>query len=109
MKKKVEKTLDGQIAEIVYEGEHNHSKPQHLNQSHMINQKDKIVKDHEGRSENKNITESSTFSPIYYPVVAAECSGGPSTSNNSLGLSGECEEVREFFEAEGDDFESKRT
>ncbi|KAL8480386.1 hypothetical protein ACS0TY_027070 [Phlomoides rotata] len=113
MKKKVEKTLDGQIAEIVYKGEHNHSKPQPLSRTpaknHMINQQDKIVKDHEGRSENKDITESSTFSPIYYPVIAAECIGGPSTSNNSLGRSGECEEVREFFEAGGDDFKSKRT
>lgn len=110
MKKKVEKTLDGQIAEIVYKGEHNHTKPQPLNdtpsKSHFLNQKDKIVKDHEGRSENKDITESSTFSgstPLYYPV------GGPTTSNNSLGVSGECEEVRGFFEAEGDDFKSKRT
>ncbi|KAJ3680850.1 hypothetical protein LUZ60_015339 [Juncus effusus] len=28
VKKKVERTLEGQIAEIVYKGEHNHSKPQ---------------------------------------------------------------------------------
>lgn len=28
VKKKVERSLDGQIAEIVYKGEHNHSKPQ---------------------------------------------------------------------------------
>ncbi|AES75543.1 putative transcription factor WRKY family [Medicago truncatula] len=29
VKKKVERSLDGEIAEIVYKGEHNHGKPQH--------------------------------------------------------------------------------
>lgn len=135
VKKKVEKTLDGQIAEIVYMGEHNHSKPQPLNhtssdgnvqrpaydatqkevKNRLTNQQDEIVKGHEGRSENQDITESSiqsTFSgalPINYSVAAAACNAGPSASNNSLGMSGECEEVSEFFEAEGDDFKSKRT
>lgn len=135
VKKKVEKTLDGQIAEIVYKGEHNHLKPLPPNhppsdghaqtpaheatrkeaQSHFINQQTEIVRAHEGRSENQDVTESSnqsTFSgtpPVRNPVASAACSAGPSTSNHSLGLSGECEEVVEFIEAGGGDIRSKRT
>lgn len=129
VKKKVEKTLDGQIAEIVYKGEHNHLKPlpsnrtpsdghaqtpSHEVQSHFINQQTEMVRAHESRSENQDVTESSnqsTFSgtpPVRNPVTSAACSAGPSTSNHSLGRSGECEEVIEFIEAEGGDFRSKK-
>lgn len=132
MKKKVEKTLDGQIAEIVYKGEHNHLKPQPLNHtpsdghaqtpaydatrkevpSYLMNQQTEVVKAHQGRSENQDLTESSnqsTFSgipPNNYAVASAACNAGPSISNNSLG---ECEEVAGFVEVEGGDFRSKRT
>ncbi|KAH6802608.1 hypothetical protein C2S51_034054 [Perilla frutescens var. frutescens] len=112
VKKKVEKTLDGQIAEIVYKGEHNHLKPNHTpSDGHA---QTPAVKAHEGRSKNQDVTESSnqsTFSgrPINYPVTSAACNAGTSTSNNSLALSGECDEVSEFVEAEGGEFRSKRT
>ncbi|KAI3474029.1 hypothetical protein Pfo_028817 [Paulownia fortunei] len=125
VKKKVEKMLDGQIAEIVYKGEHNHSKPQPLNQTPQdghaqkpafdatrnevknptwMNQQAERVKGHEGRSESQNNIESSaqsTFSvaaqPINDSVTAATCNASVSTSNNSLGLSVECEEVSESW------------
>nr|AGT57172.1 TTG2 [Salvia miltiorrhiza] len=132
VKKKVERTVDGKIAEIVYKGEHNHLKPQPPNhtpsdghvqkpaydatrkelQSHLINQQAEAVKAHQGRSENQDLTASSnqsTFScipPINYTVASAACNAGPSVSNNSLG---ECEEVGGFVEAEGGDFRNKRT
>lgn len=111
VKKKVENTLDGRIAEIVYKGEHNHLKPQPPNHTPSENQQAEVVKAHEGRSENQDFTESSnqpTFSgttPVNYPVASAACNAGPSVSNNSLG---ECEEVREV-EAEGGSSRTKRT
>lgn len=107
VKKKVEKSLDGRIAEIVYKGEHNHLKPQPPNHTPSENE---AVKAHEGRAENQDLTESSnqpTFSgtaPVVHPVTSAACNVGPSTSNNSLG---ECEEVGEV-EAEGGSLRSKR-
>lgn len=123
VKKKVEKSLDGQIAEIVYKGEHNHSKPQPPNHTPSDGHaqtpacdatRKEIVKAHEGRSEYQDVTDSSnqsTFSgtpPNNYPVTSAACNAGPSTSNNSMALSEDCEDVSEFVEAEGGDFRSKR-
>lgn len=131
VKKKVEKSLDGQIAEIVYNGEHNHLKPQppdhnpadgHAQtpvsdaarkevQSHVINQQAEAVRAHQGGSD-MDLTESSnqsTFSgtpPTNYTVASAACNAGPSVSHNSLG---ECVEVGRFVDAEGGAFRSKRT
>lgn len=106
VKKKVEKTLDGQIAEIVYSGEHNHSKPQLLNQ---------IETQHEGCEggpENPKSTRPmhSPWSDATLPVddiVATACNASVSTSNNSLSQSG-FEEVSESMEVEGDELRSKR-
>ncbi|KAK4419149.1 WRKY transcription factor 44 [Sesamum alatum] len=134
VKKKVEKKLDGQIAEIVYKGEHNHPKPQPLNHNPLdrhaqepantatqnegknpswTNEQAERIK---GQLENENDIESSaqsTFSgaapPINDLVTAATCNASVSTSNNSLGLSGECQEVSETLEAEGHGFGRKRT
>lgn len=128
VKKKVEKTLDGQIAEIVYKGEHNHSKPEPLNQNRPDAQepvhdtvrnklKNPLVTNQEaGRvlAQNNNTESSaqSTFHGVAPPIVdllaVAICNASVSASNNSLGLCGECEEVSESLEAEGDDFKSKR-
>ncbi|KAL1545884.1 WRKY transcription factor 44-like [Salvia divinorum] len=132
VKKKVEKSLDGQIAEIVYNGEHTHLKsqpPDHTPadghtqplvydaarkevQSHVINQQAEAVRAHQGGSEIQDHTETSNQSnfcgapPANYTVASAACNAGRSVSHNSLD---ECEEVGRFVEAEGGDFRSKRT
>ncbi|KAG8376490.1 hypothetical protein BUALT_Bualt09G0068900 [Buddleja alternifolia] len=85
VKKKVEKTLDGQIAEIVYNGEHNHPKPERVEGREGIS----------GNQNNINLSARSNNVSV-------------STSNNSLAPSGECEEVSESLEAEGGDFKTKR-
>ncbi|KAL0342462.1 UNVERIFIED_CONTAM: WRKY transcription factor 44 [Sesamum calycinum] len=135
VKKKVEKKLDGQIAEIVYKGEHNH--PNHLSQrstlikgqsawitmtSMSTNQPANTSTQNEqaerfkGQLENEmvlNYLPSQLFlvlpPPINDLVTAASCNASVSTSNNSLGLSGEYQEVSEPLEAEGHYFGRKRT
>lgn len=54
VKKKVERTLDGQIAEIVYKGEHNHLKPQPIKRNTTCSQE--LVPDSnlEDKMENQN-------------------------------------------------------
>ncbi|KAK4396300.1 WRKY transcription factor 44 [Sesamum angolense] len=124
VKKKVEKKLDGQIAEIVYKGEHNHPKAQPLNHKPLDgheqepantgsqNEQAERIK---GQLENENdieLSAQSTFSgaapPVNDLVTAASCNASVSTSNNSLGLSWEYQEVSEPLEAEGHNFGRKR-
>ncbi|GFP83733.1 probable WRKY transcription factor 3, partial [Phtheirospermum japonicum] len=102
VKKKVEKTLDGKIAEIVYKGEHNHPKPQPhpqpqpLDYNYDPDTRNEVK--NPNQQENENNIESSGQSN-YSVFVAA-------SSNSSLALSGDCEEVSESLEV---DFKSKRT
>lgn len=116
VKKKVERSLDGQIAEIVYKGEHNHSKPQppkrnsagaqgqgfvsdgssqDINHALWTNSSsEKNVARTDGRVENqKEVGLSSQYTgkaPLFsVSLTTGEANG---TSDNSCGLSGECEE-----------------
>ncbi|TYH77312.1 hypothetical protein ES332_D04G145400v1 [Gossypium tomentosum] len=123
VKKKVERSLDGQIAEIVYKGEHNHPKPQppkrnssqglgvtsdgtsqDANNSLWSNNHNERNEGSETRAENHSEVRLSVL-PAYQVKALAPyehvTTGG--ASENSAGLSGECEEASK----EGADVESK--
>ena len=132
VKKKVERSFDGQIAEIVYKGEHNHSKPQPPKRNSAGTQGSGMVSDgmvqdvwsnnhsernegNEGRIENQNETGLSVHSAYHVKapqpndsvlIGANNAAGG--SPENSCGLSGECEEGSKGFEAEEDEPRSKR-
>ncbi|GKV05712.1 hypothetical protein SLEP1_g17688 [Rubroshorea leprosula] len=134
VKKKVERSFDGQIAEIVYKGEHNHAKPhppkrnssgtqgaglasdgtgQDANNSLWSNQQNERNEGSEGRLENENeaglLTHSSYQGKVsvpYEPVATGAINAGGGTSENSCGLSGECEEGNK--EGEDEEPRSKR-
>ncbi|GMP50563.1 hypothetical protein CsSME_00017130 [Camellia sinensis var. sinensis] len=136
VKKKVERSLDGQIAEIVYKGEHNHSKPQppkrntsggqqgfvsdgsaqETNNPSWNNQLNERNEGFEGRIENQNevglAAHNTTYSgktPLSYdPVGARAVNAGVGTPENSCGLSGDCEEGSKVLEAEDDEPKCKR-
>ncbi|XVF55396.1 hypothetical protein PTKIN_Ptkin06aG0033200 [Pterospermum kingtungense] len=134
VKKKVERSLDGQIAEIVYKGEHNHSKPQPPkrnssgsqglgftsevtgqdtnNSLWSKNNPNERNEGSEGRVENQNEVGLSA-PPSYqgkalqpYEHVTNGAVNGGVTSENSIGVSGECEEGSK--EGEDDEPRSKR-
>ncbi|XP_022634906.1 WRKY transcription factor 44 isoform X3 [Vigna radiata var. radiata] len=133
VKKKVERSFDGQIAEIVYKGEHNHLKPQLPKRSTATGTQgsgvlsDGMVQDvwsnsHSERNEgNESRVENaggglSVLSDYYVKLpqpndsglnIGATNAGGGSTEN-SCGLSGECEEGSKGFEAQEDEPRSKR-
>ncbi|XP_044472826.1 WRKY transcription factor 44-like [Mangifera indica] len=128
VKKKVERSFDGQIAEIVYKGEHNHPKPQPPKRSSSGTQGLGLVSDGtgqdannpvwnsnlnernegaEGRVENQNevgLLAHSTYqgkAPLpYEPIVTPANNAGAGTSDNSCGLSVECDEGKKGLEGE---------
>lgn len=130
VKKKVERSFDGQIAEIVYKGEHNHSKPQLPKRNSAGTQGSGVVSDgmvqdmwsnshsernegNEGRVENTGLSMLSDYH-VKVPQpndsvlnIGATNAGGGSTEN-SCGLSGECEEGSKGYEAQEDEPRSKR-
>ncbi|KAG2690374.1 hypothetical protein I3760_09G183500 [Carya illinoinensis] len=136
VKKKVERSLDGQIAEIVYKGEHSHSKPQPPKRNSSGTQglgfvsdgpgqdaNNKLWANHhnegnegsEGRVESQNevgVPARSTYHgniPVPCdPVATGAVNVGGVTSDNSCGLSGECEEASKAMEPEDDEPRSKR-
>ncbi|XP_028091906.1 WRKY transcription factor 44-like isoform X2 [Camellia sinensis] len=137
VKKKVERSLDGQIAEIVYKGEHNHSKPQPLkrnasggqgqgfvsdgivqetnNAPSWSNKLNERIEGFEGRIENQNevgLSTHSTYSgkapPSYDHVGGRAVNTGLGTPEHSCGLSGDCEDGSKGLEAEDDEPKSKR-
>nr|WGV38235.1 WRKY [Loropetalum chinense var. rubrum] len=136
VKKKVERSFDGQIAEIVYKGEHNHSKPQppkrnssgaqalgfvsdgtgqDANNPLWSNQHNERNEGSEGRIENQNevgVSAHSTYrskSPVQYdPATNGAFNAGNRTPDNSCGLSGDYEEGSKGIEAEDDEPKSKR-
>ncbi|XP_047162806.1 WRKY transcription factor 44 isoform X1 [Vigna umbellata] len=133
VKKKVERSFDGQIAEIVYKGEHNHLKPQLPKRNTATGTQgsgvlsDGMVQDmwsnsHSERNEgNESRVENtggglSVLSDYYVKLpqpndsglnIGATNAGGGSTEN-SCGLSGECEEGSKGYEAHEDEPRSKR-
>lgn len=134
VKKKVERSLDGQIAEIVYKGEHNHSKPQPPRRSSTGTQglgfasdgtaidNNQLPSSHlnersegsEGKIENQNEAGLSWHSyqgkapQLYDSIATGGINAGGGTPDNSCGLSGECEEGSKGLEAEDDEPRIKR-
>ncbi|KAL0338384.1 UNVERIFIED_CONTAM: WRKY transcription factor 44 [Sesamum angustifolium] len=99
VKKKVEKKLDGQIAEIVYKGEHNHPKAQPLNHNPLdgheqepanTGTQNEQAERFKGQLENENDIELSAQSTFFWTER-------------------EYQEVSEPLDAEGHDFGRKRT
>lgn len=136
VKKKVERSLDGQIAEIVYKGEHNHSKPQLPKRNSSGTQGQGFVSDgtgqdsnnpawathtndrnegSEGRIENRNEVGLSVHSiytakaPLNYDSgTTGALNVGGGTPDNSCGFSGDCEEGSRGLEPEEDQPRNKR-
>eukprot|EP00262_Sarcandra_glabra_P005195 TRINITY_DN16537_c0_g1_i1.p1 TRINITY_DN16537_c0_g1~~TRINITY_DN16537_c0_g1_i1.p1 ORF type:complete len:479 (-),score=89.67 TRINITY_DN16537_c0_g1_i1:178-1614(-) len=120
VKKKVERSLDGQIAEIVYKGEHNHLKPQPPKRLSSGAQVQEFVSEgttrdsgnplrrnpiieriegSDGRLENQNgfgFSANPTYSEhVPFPqdrVLGATFNNGVGSPDNSCGLSGDCDE-----------------
>ncbi|XP_073066621.1 WRKY transcription factor 44-like [Primulina eburnea] len=121
-KKMVERTLDEQIAEVVYKGEHSHSKPLgpacdtaqiEVNSSVSNNQKADRIEGLTSESKDQITIESFTQSDflgasprINETVMDVLFDGSASTSNDAD--KGEWEEGSEALEAEDDGFKSKR-
>ncbi|KAM1648243.1 hypothetical protein ACFX1Q_010281 [Malus domestica] len=135
VKKKVERSLDGQIAEIVYKGEHNHSKPQPPKRGSSGTQGLGVASDGTGQDTNNRLCNShhnerndgsevrledqnEVGLPVHFyqskallpydPLASGGINGGGATPDNSCGLSGECEEGSKGLEAEDCEPRSKR-
>lgn len=117
VKKKVERSYDGEIAEIVYKGEHNHAKPQLQKRNSGGTQGSGMVSDgmvqdiwNEGRIETQNDSayHVKATQPNNDSALIGHINVGGGSIENSCGLSGECEEGNKGFEAEEDDPRSKR-
>ncbi|XP_021736045.1 WRKY transcription factor 44-like isoform X1 [Chenopodium quinoa] len=137
VKKKVERSLDGQITEIVYKGEHNHPKPDHAKRSSSgvhgqelfagTNQDpnssdpklhDNICEKNEGferQMSNENemqLSKQSTFpvndAPVCHPVDAEKNNPSDKTVVDSAGLGGGCEESAKGLNANGGRIKNKR-
>ncbi|KAL3586062.1 hypothetical protein D5086_012929 [Populus alba] len=134
VKKKVERSFDGQIAEIVYKGEHNHSKPQPPKRNSSgtqglsdgnapdrnsiplwSNQLNERNEGSEGREENQNEIGLPVHSiyqgkapPSYDPAGTGTINAGTGTSENSCGVSGECDDGSKGLEGANDEPKSKR-
>ncbi|KAI5585036.1 hypothetical protein BDE02_06G119800 [Populus trichocarpa] len=106
VKKKVERSFDGQIAEIVYKGEHNHSKPQPPKRNSSGTQ---------GLSDGNAPDRNSI--PLWSNQLNERNEGsegtgtinaGTGTSDNSCGVSGECDDGSKGLEGANDEPKSKR-
>ncbi|XP_061965210.1 WRKY transcription factor 44-like [Populus nigra] len=134
VKKKVERSFDGQIAEIVYKGEHNHSKPQPPKRNSSgtqglsdgnapdrnsiplwSNQLNERNEGSEGREENQieiGLPVHSVYQgkapPSYDPAGTGTINAGTGTSDNSCGVSRECDDGSKGLEGANDEPKSKR-
>ncbi|KAJ6756008.1 WRKY TRANSCRIPTION FACTOR PROTEIN 1-RELATED [Salix purpurea] len=137
VKKKVERSFDGQIAEIVYKGEHSHSKPQPAKRNSSGTQGLGAVSDSnaqdrnttplwsnqliernegsEGREENQNEIGLQVHSiyqgkplPSRDPAGTGSINAGAGTSENSCGLNGECDDGSKGLEGDDDEPRNKR-
>lgn len=132
VKKKVERSLNGQIAEIVYKGEHNHAKPQPLrrnpfdgqwqenvgNKSKNDLQTNQACDRHEGQigmTEAGNefgFTSHSNYSsrvPIFIEAITTGASSlGMLTLDNSSGHSVDFEDGSKGLKGGSDEQKSKR-
>lgn len=130
VKKKVERSLDGKVAEIVYKGEHNHPKPQPLKHNSSGTQTEGSVSNGTTRDTNpelwlnylngqiegcesrlENHVEKTCQGRVTLPfdsVATREVQGGCGISDNSCGLSIECEEGSKGLDSTDDKLQSKR-
>ncbi|KAJ4972379.1 hypothetical protein NE237_005478 [Protea cynaroides] len=136
VKKKVERSYDGQIAEIVYKGDHNHSKPQPPKRPSSGTQEQGFVCDgtgqdtsnplwtdtlnelnegSEGRIENQNEVGLSVYPTYpdrgltsYDPVATDAFNSGIRTSDDSCGLSGDIEDGSRGVDANDTEPKCKR-
>lgn len=132
VKKKVERSLDGQIAEIVYTGEHNHPKPQPLKRNSSdgqwqgsagnepniplrSNQHSEKNEGYESTTENQNefhFPAHSSYSgrdlSFINPTTTGASNFGASTLDKSSCHTGEFDEGRESLDRETDEPKSKR-
>ncbi|KAK9168010.1 hypothetical protein Syun_000150 [Stephania yunnanensis] len=79
IKKKVERSLDGQITEIVYKGSHNHPKPQSTRRS-SSNSSQSIQQQH------SSIPQSSEVSDHFTPAQMADSAAAATPENSSISL-----------------------
>ncbi|KAF8042444.1 hypothetical protein BT93_A0925 [Corymbia citriodora subsp. variegata] len=133
VKKKVERSFDGQIAEIVYKGEHNHPKPQppkrsssgaqglgnvlegsgldstnNLNNSSHLIEREECSED---RVENKNLALMTYHGkgPLAHdPIANMAPNAGRGTPDNSCGISGDHDDGSKELEMEDDEPKNKR-
>ncbi|KAF8397606.1 hypothetical protein HHK36_016526 [Tetracentron sinense] len=130
VKKKVERSFDGQIAEIVYKGEHNHSKPQPPKRHSSGAQGQGFISDGtgqdtsnplwsnplnernegpEGRTGNQSVGMSvDPTSPAKVLIPCGVFNSGVGTPDNSCGLSGDCDEGSRGLDAENDEPKYKK-
>lgn len=128
VKKKVERSFDGRIAEIVYKGEHSHPKPQPPKRSlsgtqglgnvlegsgldstnNRLNERDECSED---RVENKNLALTTYHGkgPLAYdPIANVASNAGGATPDNSCGISCEYDDGSKELEVEDDEPKNKR-
>ncbi|KAI5639456.1 hypothetical protein M9H77_00597 [Catharanthus roseus] len=129
VKKKVERSLDGQIAEIVYKGEHNHPKPQPFKRNssdghcrgNVGNESNNPLRSNQpsdrnagqvGTSQNRNEFGYSSYSsrvPSFIdPVTTGTSNLGMTFFDISSGHSGDFDDGSKGLEAESDEPKSKR-
>ncbi|GMH28662.1 hypothetical protein Nepgr_030505 [Nepenthes gracilis] len=133
VKKKVERSFEGQITEIVYEGEHNHPKPPfskhgssgllgHGSANNGMGQDQNTSKPKannnitprngglEGCLDNPNEVGISTNAGVasYDPVASGGCNAGDGTPDNSCGVGAGCEEASKQSDTDKDEPKSKR-
>ncbi|CAK7342914.1 unnamed protein product [Dovyalis caffra] len=137
VKKKVERSFDGQIAEIVYKGEHNHSKPQPPKRnssgtqglgavsdsnaqdrnstplwSNQLNERNEGSEAREQNQIESGLPVHSIYQgqapPSYDPAGNGSINAGAGTSDNSCGVSGECDDGSKGLEGDDDEPRSKR-
>ncbi|KAK9123750.1 hypothetical protein Sjap_013352 [Stephania japonica] len=135
VKKKVERSLDGQIAEIVYKGEHNHSKPQPPKRQSSNTPEKGVLSDatrqectnplwsnlikerNEGFEGIENSNEAGFSVSTSYPskalnscdlVMTQAFNSGRGTPENSCGISVDFEEGSRGLDADEDEPRSKR-
>ncbi|KAK9159215.1 hypothetical protein Scep_005789 [Stephania cephalantha] len=80
IKKKVERSLDGQITEIVYKGSHNHPKPQSTRRS-SSNSSQSIQ-----QQQHSSIPQSSEVSDHFAPAQMADSAAAATPENSSISL-----------------------
>nr|QWQ79532.1 WRKY transcription factor protein 14 [Zanthoxylum armatum] len=135
VKKKVERSLDGQIAEIVYKGEHNHPKPQPPKKCSSATQGKGLISDgtgqdtnnavwnnhlnenegSDGRVETQNelgvLAHSTCQAKLLLPydlVSAGATNTGGRTPENTCGISGQCDEGRKEMDGADEQPRKKR-